>query len=179
LAALASAPAQAGFRGYEAVDAIVASRIGPENGQLALSERYLPSTLWGLMGSYQSNRGETRFVNGRPQALNTSLYYTLMTSFAADLAQHCGDAAYLGEFLHPAFVETIMAACVDADWAWKDETRLTALWLDLVSYDAPYEELTAWRDFLHSQRAAMRTGADFLRLALPSALLNPYFLLRP
>lgn len=165
------------FRGYDAVNAALKSRLlddAASNG-FALSAYFGDGSgdLAPLLGRFDG--GE--FRNGDPNALNMLLWYIGMSSFAGAVekgvcVERSPQLPGTPWTLKPSVFEAFSAACALPDDPAARGEALLGVWLSTVSYDAPRAEFDAWA-------ADLGAGAPKFADLLAGALLDPYLILEP
>ena len=179
-AASVSAWAQsAQLKGYEAVERILGERL-LVSGDFDFT-RYFSGmeardigALLLLLGGTPVNSGLSQFENGEPNAVNMLMWDLVANGVSQDLGSSCVSSPQ-GLALNPTFAKALSDLCA---WPATDAQTATVMenfWLALMSYDAPEDEYSAWRDFFTQSSFSHRPASEAVPAMVTAILLNPYF----
>ncbi|WP_394833027.1 hypothetical protein LVJ94_41645 [Pendulispora rubella] len=186
-------PRSAQYRGYEAMNEILRSRLVAKPASFALSS-YLDApgadagsgvgaNLAQLVGAWSGKGTLNSFQNGTPNAMSFLIWRVAFLGFGKDVAALCpGSSA--PRTVANLEIRADLAAVVQSICAWpvasaRDEAVLHAFWNGLTAFDAPQSEYEAWRDHFLGPTYATATGETVIPFMVTAAMLNPYVLLQP
>ncbi len=190
LLAPGSASAQpALYRGFSAIERLLAERILMEGSEFSFQKSYLklespipeapsPDTfsLISLLGAYDPFSGNNQFQNGVPNAINMMLWQLLLQLTADDVGNYCRGAGRLP--LHPFFKAILDPICRWPAAEAKTDGNLRNFWLSVMGYDAPEEEFLAWERFALTSRLSEKPAVEAVSQLFFLITYNPHFLLR-
>jgi hypothetical protein len=138
-----------------------------------------PPSLVDLLGSYDAKGLRETRENGIPNAFNVVLWNVILSAFATDLGAVCNaDTAPLVAELDGAVLADVRALCT---WPSPDATSpesMRRFFSDVMAFDAPPEELDAFRALFSGPDFADMQGSDVVTAMTRAIVLNPHFLLR-
>jgi hypothetical protein len=182
------------FEGYEAVNRLIERRFLAQtaNGrqQFRVEELGGPGIhqVRTLLGYYDNSSDVSAFRGGGPNPFSAMLWYNQIAVFSKAISQLCletgkeivvkdnsGDVPYA---LHPRLAALMPDLC-----AWKlpeaeMKSRLSALWMQVMSYDAPRSELEAWTKYFLEEGDAFPSDQERVAALFETMLMNPFFLLQ-
>lgn len=179
------------YKGVDAVTSHMRSLLFDPQDAPAFSFRQLvdgralgADRLSNLLGSFSSGTGEETMQNDSPNGLNLMLWKLNLQKFAGLLAAVCdtpGEAFIKIEGktlrLHPRYLPLLLAAC-EADAAELPDAA-EGLWLGTMGWDAPDQELIAWRAYVATEAEAFSSlpAPERVQQLLLAIFFNPFFLL--
>ncbi|WP_394835661.1 hypothetical protein LVJ94_01870 [Pendulispora rubella] len=186
-------PRIAQYRGYEAMNEMVHSRLVAKPAAFALSS-YLESPgadagagvgagLSRLLGAWTGKGTDNSFKNGDPNAVSFLIWRIAFLGFGKDVASLCPGGSGL-RTIADFEIRTELAPVVQSLCTWpaasaREEIVLHAFWKGLTAYDAPHGEYEAWRDHFLGPAYGGATAETMIPLMVVAAMLNPYVLLQP
>jgi hypothetical protein len=140
--------------------------------------RYLGSSkLADLLGFFPSNEVDGKFRNGKPSAANVMLWGLMMENFSKAIGDTCYGQGVSHSF-RDQFVTDLLTLCKWPSMEAKDPALWDRLWFSLMFYDAPPEELEAWKQLFLTGDFDSASANEVLSSAVFTVFLNPYYLLR-
>ncbi len=166
------------YRGYAEVDNLIRGRILNESSTYSVSKKALPPPLFELLGAYiATDEPNATMSNSQPNSLSILLWHIVFKEFSIQVAMTCNDPEWGQNFFKSSFYRTVIKACEYPLTAQVDEDFLESLWSELMRFDAPRAEYEIWKTFLLNNYA-LSSGKELLKLAVLTAYMNPYFLLK-
>ncbi len=170
------------FRGVSAIEDALGERLNGGTkpfsfyrylGSMSATSAYI---LRQLLGANVAAGGESSFQNGHPNSVNMLLWYMVLYGLADELQKNCD--APTGLTLQPSFAQALHDICAWPNASAKTDQVMGNFWLALMDYDAPPEELDAWKDFFLHSSYADKPGDQVVAAMSFSIFYNPHFLLR-
>ncbi len=174
------------LRGFYTVETILRERLVAPGASFSLRSYLEPSDGWPLRlvpllsaspGQGLGNAG----LEPAPNPLTVMLWHAALSGVAADVAALCAPRS--GSSAAPAFPATarfstlVASLCAWPAPAARSRESLAALWLAVMKYDAPHEELAAFVDFFAGPTYANAAAPAALHAMFTAMFLNPSFLL--
>lgn len=130
-------------------------------------------SLLDLTGTRPQGGGD--IINGNPNALNMLVLKLVLYKFSKAIASGCNHtvAKWNSSFRHALY-----NICEWPKDSAKDPKVMEAFWLSLMGYDAPHEELEAWRNFFLSSSYKNRSAKETVAAMSFAILYNPHFLIK-
>ncbi|MGE0616820.1 MAG: hypothetical protein AB7P04_14405 [Bacteriovoracia bacterium] len=189
----ASTEVVANFRGHQVIAQLLRDRFltaGAKPWQFSMylsDDSGMPSdpsmgglgSLLDLMGTLGGGPLNSRFQNGQANAVNSLLWHLVLSGVAEDLGSICDGGRKRGfnpEDLKGEVRNRVMVACPWPAPEAKTDAVLLDFWLTVMSYDAPYSEFEAWRDFVRSGALDGLHDKYAVRELAYAILFNPHFL---
>ena len=157
------------YRGFEEFDELVKQRVYSPHRSTSLATVLGSSDLAKLLGSYESNGTTTTFQNGAPNSANVVMYSLALRKLAQEITDLLSARGNLNNEFKDAFYPLFQT---------RNDSTFESAWIALMGYEAPFEELEAWKAFLNSPAMVNRTPTEFVRESIFTILFNPHFLLR-
>jgi hypothetical protein len=181
LASTARAAVVGQFKGYVVINKTLHERIWESNASIKLGkylgESYSPTSpnLLDLLGTYKGGTMGAGFQNGVPNVLNMLLWKMIFTGLSQDIAALCVNPNR-PEF-RAEFISRVRQLCQWPGAGAKSDTVMNAFWNSLMSYDAPYDEYYAWKNFFKTSSYKNASSSKAVEAMAMAILNNPHFLL--
>ncbi|WP_141733375.1 hypothetical protein [Oligoflexus tunisiensis] len=185
------------FEGYEAINRLIENRFlaAAANGkpQFRIEEMGGPGIyeVRTLLGYFDNSSDVSAFRGGGPNPFNAMLWYNQIAVFSKAIGRIClqlpangkqvvvkgndGDVTYT---LQAKLIGLIPDLC---EWKQPDEimkSKLSELWLQVMSYDAPRAEQEAWLKFFLEGADDFASSQERVSALFETMLMNPFFLLQ-
>jgi hypothetical protein len=186
---LAGGGAVGQYKGYVSTNAFLQTRLLDASDertatfQLAryFGESYLaPGGLWSLLGAFSGQGTANAFRNGTPNGLNMLLWDIGFTRLGRDIGTICqwGGDQLLPFKLNDAILADVLGLCTAGGDEGARRTHLGRLWMDLLGFDLPEEEMAAFVDFFSTDAAYLALAPDAqVAQAMTALLMHPLVLL--
>ena len=164
-------------RDYLLQRAILNSRIMPEGSDVISEILGGNSALIHMIGDYYGTGPVSGYSNVFPSSTNAFIWHLIFTKISDRLSGVCGGSR--SEIpLRSEFVEAAQGLCTWPEAEAHSDKTLDALWYQVMRYDAPEEELVAWKETLRHPDFLKKEPAEAVASAVYLILFNPYFLVR-
>ena len=182
LSFLSILPAFGEYRGYEAVNTILAERLISPDSPFGLAVylgepiQRIDNSLRDLLGTYNGSVLGSKFRNGKANPVSILLWYTAFEGLARDIVSRCEGEAKSSQKFSERFVQSLMPLCNWPSGDSKSDSTLFAFWVSLMDFDAPEEEFLAWKAYFTSSESSLYK--EVISAMVISIFMNPHFLLK-
>lgn len=142
-----------------------------------------------LFGDYQSEGASNEFRGGEANPFGMMLWSHTLGIFAAQLGASCkapADSAAIvveDDFdgsvrfrLNPQLQSILVRLCAQPSSREATTNVAQELWMQIMAFDAPFAELTAFRDFAGERHAMGGAAGELVTDSVYGILMSPYFL---
>ena len=170
------------WKGYERINKIFSDRLldqsEPKNAIFKIGKFVGASRkstgLPQLLGSYSGHGVENEFRNAKPNGLNTTIWMMAFKNISQDMVRcetpHSRERGLY--VLQQSLTDTLAQLCQNPS----DPVFLEKLWIQVMGFDAPREEMRIWIDYF-TKAPNSSSKERKVRSSLYAIFLNPYFLL--
>ena len=140
---------------------------------------YVGSDALSQLLGYQPGGLDTSFRNGIPNPTNMMLWSLAFEKISFELGAIChgNSDSKMAKQLREDVLEDVLTLCSWPNPPARDEELWDRIWFYTIAYDAPENEIVAWKSFFMTSYE-VTTAEQLVSDAFFSIFMNPHYLLR-
>lgn len=172
------------YKGYEKINKVVYQNVLNSTGSVPAMSFFIQEYfsnfnpgLIGLMGYYPNGINNGEMANGNPNSVSYLIYYLVFSEMAKKLQADCAiiDTPNVKADYQESFLADLKSLCASDLAQPLDDSLMEKFWVHFHSFQAPYDEMLAWKDFINARE--FNSSADRVHDMALTVTLNPFFMI--